>query len=75
MRSPGAAGAELPDAAPLSEGMGLLLPVVASVYGCAGGGAGIRTPDLYSAIVALSQLSYTPAWLDYTTHRSGMSIE
>ena len=26
-----------------------------------GGGEGIRTPDLYSAIVALSQLSYTPA--------------
>jgi hypothetical protein len=28
-----------------------------------GGRAGIRTPDLYSAIVALSQLSYTPAQL------------
>ena len=26
-----------------------------------GGGGGIRTPDLYSAIVALSQLSYAPA--------------
>src|SRR5947209_16025935 len=26
-----------------------------------GGGEGIRTPDLYSAIVALSQLSYAPA--------------
>ena len=25
-----------------------------------GGGGGIRTPDLYSAIVALSQLSYAP---------------
>ena len=25
-----------------------------------GGGEGIRTPDLYSAIVALSQLSYAP---------------
>ena len=28
-----------------------------------GGGRGIRTPDLYSAIVALSQLSYAPASL------------
>ena len=26
-----------------------------------GGGGGIRTPDLYSAIVALSQLSYAPS--------------
>ncbi len=26
----------------------------------AGGAEGIRTPDLYSAIVALSQLSYSP---------------
>lgn len=26
-----------------------------------GGDEGIRTPDLYSAIVALSQLSYVPA--------------
>ena len=26
-----------------------------------GGGGGTRTPDLYSAIVALSQLSYAPA--------------
>ena len=26
-----------------------------------GGAEGIRTPDLYSAIVALSQLSYSPA--------------
>jgi hypothetical protein len=25
-----------------------------------GGGGGTRTPDLYSAIVALSQLSYAP---------------
>ncbi len=32
-----------------------------------GGDGGIRTPDLYSAIVALSQLSYVPmgVW-DYT---------
>ncbi len=29
-----------------------------------GGGRGTRTPDLYSAIVALSQLSYAP-----TLHR------
>lgn len=27
---------------------------------CFGGDGGIRTPDLYSAIVALSQLSYVP---------------
>ena len=28
-----------------------------------GGPEGIRTPDLYSAIVALSQLSYRPEWV------------
>jgi hypothetical protein len=41
-----------------------------------GGGGGIRTPDLYSAIVALSQLSYAPAEQsgEYTDSRKLPSI-
>src|SRR5690606_3574474 len=40
-----------------------------------GGDGGIRTPDLYSAIVALSQLSYVPAgeW-DYKRSNRPRSI-
>ncbi len=37
---------------------GLTPDLLASVD--SGGGGGTRTPDLYSAIVALSQLSYAP---------------
>ena len=38
---------------------GLLLPLMAGIH--FGGAEGTRTPDLDSAIVALSQLSYSPA--------------
>lgn len=35
-----------------------------------GGDGGIRTPDLYSAIVALSQLSYVPVSIGKNTLRA-----
>ena len=41
-----------------------------------GGDGGIRTPDLYSAIVALSQLSYVPLRRerDYTRWKAQRSM-
>ena len=46
------------------------------IFSFVGGGGGIRTPDLYSAIVALSQLSYAPAeqFGEYTEARKAASI-
>ena len=42
-------------------------PAIGGLSGVQGGDRGIRTPDLYSAIVALSQLSYVPGHeRDYT---------
>ena len=46
-------------------------------FPASGGDGGIRTPDLYSAIVALSQLSYAPATkqrTEYTDRQKAPSI-
>ncbi len=54
--------------------MGLALNTAFVSQALGGGAGGTRTPYLFNAIEALSQLSYSPTATKYSTRRRGYTL-